>query len=137
MNRSRHLDAAAFGDAAEIVADQIHDHQILGAVLGAGRKPGSLGRVIAARAPRVPFIGRTVIAPSALRSKNSSGDRLRIWRSPSSTKAAMGAQPLAARSLHTKRRAIAQEGKAGAETEIGLIDVARGDVVLHPGEAPP
>ena len=52
-------------DAAEIVADQIHDHQIFGAVLGAGRQRGAFAVIVPARAPRVPFIGRTVIRPSA------------------------------------------------------------------------
>ena len=46
----RHLDAARPGDAGEVVAQQIDDHQILGALLGVGGEHGA-DRRRAARCP--------------------------------------------------------------------------------------
>ena len=51
LDREKRIDrhAAGLGDAAEIVADQIHDHQIFRPFLGAGGQRGADGGVIAAQ----------------------------------------------------------------------------------------
>ena len=45
-----HLDRADLGDAAEIVAQEIDDHQILGALLLVHGEPGLDPRILAGRA---------------------------------------------------------------------------------------
>ncbi|MNL62461.1 hypothetical protein D3C87_1864840 [compost metagenome] len=40
------LDRADFGDAAEIVAQQVDDHQVFGAVLLVGRQRGTAGCIL-------------------------------------------------------------------------------------------
>ena len=105
--------AAGLGDAAEIVADQIHDHQILGAVLGAGRKLRPLRRVVAVSRAAVPFIGRAVIRPSAARSKNSSGDRLRICALAVIEQRRNAPRRSAARKLLIQSERIARESESG------------------------
>ena len=71
LGRDRRLDAAVLGHAAEVVAHQVDDHHVLGAVLR--------GACSAAGAPvrgAVPLIGRSHHRPR--RRRNSSGERLAI-----------------------------------------------------------
>ena len=71
----RHVDGSEARDAAEVVADEVDDHHVLGAVLGAVRELGPSASAVAATRRRVPLIGR-LLTTSPRRSRNSSGDRL-------------------------------------------------------------
>jgi hypothetical protein len=66
VEQRRHLDAARRGDAAEIVADHVHDHDVLGPVLRRRLQRGALPQVVGRPQARgaVPFIGRHSIRPS-------------------------------------------------------------------------
>ena len=71
LGRDRRVDAAVLGDAPEVVAHQVDDHHVLGAVLrGVAQR-----RRVAAGA--VPLIGPVVTSRPARR-RNSSGERLAI-----------------------------------------------------------
>ena len=129
------LDRADLGDAAEIVAKQIDDHQILGALLLVHGEPGLEAGVLARRAPArrraLHRPARQMCLPS--RRKNSSGE------SESTSKIAGADQrailhALLAPERRIERDRIAREGEAIFQREVDLIDVARGDVVLHLGE---
>ena len=129
-----HLHRSRSSRRGQIVAQQIDDHEIFGAVLfarlqaapsGAHRPP--------VRGPRgaVPFIGRELSRPCAS-AKNRSGDSDEDWRVPSITKAPW---PARARAWQTVQRdRIARRSESAREGEIGLIDVARRDVRFGAGE---
>ena len=72
-----HRDAAVAADAREVVAQQVDDHHVLGAVLLAGRQLGRervvLGRRAAPRG-RVPLIGRVSTRSPSSRRKRSGDD---------------------------------------------------------------
>jgi hypothetical protein len=77
--------AAGSGDAAEIVADEIDDHQILRPLLFAVRKTRAPALVLIriGAAWRGAFHRTRDAVPSSMR-KNSSGVKLKSARSPSS-----------------------------------------------------
>ena len=61
LHQRRHLDRARLADAAEVVAQQVDDHQVLGAELRVARQPLGAGRGPRPRshpAGSVPLIGR-------------------------------------------------------------------------------
>ena len=81
------VDAADLGDAPDVVAHQIDDHQVLGALLDVRRQllaaPAASASSVPARGA-VPFIGRVnTVRPSC--SMNSSGDADSTVTSPVST----------------------------------------------------
>jgi hypothetical protein len=64
---SRHLHGADLGDAAHVVAAEVEQHQVLGALLGIGQQLDlQRGFVLLRRdaARRVPASGRMVTSPS-------------------------------------------------------------------------
>ena len=70
------VDAAGDGDASQVVAQQVDDHQVFGAVFRVGRQRQRALRVDGRRrasAGAVPFMGRASSSPWAWRT-NSSGD---------------------------------------------------------------
>ena len=98
--------------------------------LARGRQRGALALIIAAarrgafhRPRRQPAVRGQIEEQFRRQAEN-------LRARPSSTKAQCAA-PLAARSCSYSAQRFAREGEAGAEAEIGLIDVAGRDVVLH------
>ena len=77
-----HLDRADRGDAADVVAAEIEQHQVLGALLRIGEQAVGVRRASSAGvAPRgrVPAIGRIVTLPSRTRTRIS-GREQTIWK---------------------------------------------------------
>jgi len=61
-----HFDRTVLADPAQVVAEQIDDHDVLGPVFGAGKQSVAIGLIFlrrAASAGRVPLIGRVSTAP--------------------------------------------------------------------------
>src|ERR1039457_6747399 len=60
---------SVLADAAQIVAHQVHDHQVLTAILQVVLQPGAISSSSMQSAPRgaVPFMGRVTIARSCRR----------------------------------------------------------------------
>ena len=120
----RHLDAAGAGDAGEIVAQQIDDHQILGALLGIGGEGGGIGvgrrgalhrpRGEAARLEREEQFRREAEQPVGAGEDDG---------------AMAGARALAQRRVERERMARGRD--RGGEGEVGLVDVAGLDMGLH------
>ena len=128
------LDRADLGHAAEIVAQQIDDHQILGALLLVHGEPGLEAGIFARRA--APGRGalhrprRHVLALAAEEQLGRQRQHVELGRVD---QRAIG-HALLAPERGIERDRIALEGEAIFQGEIDLIDVAGGDVVLHRGE---
>ncbi len=125
------LDRADLRHAAEIVAQQIDDHQILGALLLVHGEPGLQPRVLARGAParRRPLHRprRDALALAAEEELRRHGEDGEIFRAD---QRAMR-HALLAPQRGVERDRIALEGEAVFQREVDLIDVARGDIVLH------
>ena len=128
------LDRADLGDAAEIVAKQIDDHQILGALLLVNGEPGLEASILARRAPAgrgaLHRAARQVLALAAEEQLGREREHLKI--AGADQRAILHALLAAERRIQRDR--IARKGEAIFEREVDLIDVAGGDVVLHLGE---
>ena len=129
-----HLDRADLGHAAEIVAQQIDDHQILGALLLVHGEPGLEAGVLARRAApgrgALHRAGRHVLALAAEEQLGRQRQHIELGRVD---QRAIG-HALLAPERGIERDRIALEGEAIFHGEIDLIDVAGGDVVLDLGE---
>ncbi len=131
-----HRDAADQRQAADVVAHQIDDHQVLGAILRRGGERGlgaGVGEFVGAARRGALHRPRR---DAALRrySKEQLGREAEdaafaIVEIGAVRRLGAVAQP------QVKRQRIAGEGEARAEAEIGLIDVAGADIAMDPGEA--
>ena len=78
-HQRRHAHRADLGDAAEVVAQHVDDHQVLGAVLGrraqARRRPRDPRAAVAPRAT-VPLIGLASRPPARSSARKRSGEEL-------------------------------------------------------------
>ena len=128
---SRHLHGAESGDATNVVAAEIDEHHVLGALLlvGAGAPPASAASSsgVAPRG-RVPAIGRTVTRPPATRT--SSSGELPTSSTPSSTRWYMYGDGLSARSARYSVAGRKVERHLDAPREQHLKGVAGEDVLL-------
>ena len=128
--------AADLGDPAQIVAQQIDDHQILGAVLGAGGKPrarlGVGGRVCHSRGGALHRTRRDLpIAGKVEKQFRRKAEDLpfAVVEIGAVRRGGCGAQAA------VQRQRIAEERETRAETQIRLIEIARRDEIAHPLEA--
>jgi hypothetical protein len=125
-----HLDRAGNRDAADVVATEIEEHDVLGALLGIGEQAAASSRLLRAWRPRqcVPAIGRTVITPSSRRTMTSATPPPRTRRRARGGRGtARVDRAQAAVDVERLRR-----GRAGeALREHDLDDVARADVVAR------
>ena len=128
------LDRADLGHAAEIVAQQIDDHQVLGALLLVHGEPGREARVLARRASArrraLHRPGRHVLALAPEEQLGREREHVELARVD---QRAIG-DPLLAPERGVERDRIALEGEVVFQREVDLIDVAGGDVVLDRGE---
>ena len=79
------LHAAEAADPAEVVAAEVHEHEVLGALLLVGeelRAPGASSSSAVAPRGRVPAMGRVSTRPSSTRT-SISGEAPAIAESPS------------------------------------------------------
>ena len=128
------LDRADLGNAAEIVAQEIDNHEILGALLFIDGEPGLEAGVFARRAsPGRRALHRARRDVLALAAEEEFGRERKHVERASVDEGAVG-HALLAPERRIKRDRIAGKVEAIFQREIDLIDVARGDVVLHPGE---
>jgi hypothetical protein len=72
MKRSGTLHAAGFGNTADVVAAEVDQHQVFGALLRIGQQLGFEGLILLGVLPRgrVPAIGRTVTWPFCMAHQN-------------------------------------------------------------------
>ena len=131
-----HRDAAEFGDAADVVAQQIDDHQVLGALLVAGAQVRARGGIgggcIAARGGAFHWLGNNAaIASDGEEQLRRKTENLPLAIIDVSTIA--GSRACA--QLRVQRQRIADERGMRTETQVGLIDVARFDERVHPAKA--
>ena len=122
-----HAHRVDLADAAEVVAQQVDDHQVLGAGLfvvgSSARQRGVLGRV-RRRAALVPLIGRAWTRRSRSTERKRSGEELTISMSPSCRKAANGAGLRAAQQAVEGERLGARVGR-DLVGEADLVGLAR------------
>ena len=129
-----HLDGADFRHAAEIVAQQIDDHEVLGALLFVDGEPGLEARILARRASsRRRALHRARRNVLALAAEEQLGRERKDVELARMDQRAVG-HALLAPERRVKRDRIAGEGEVVLQGEIDLIDVAGGDIVLHRGE---
>ena len=132
----RDADRAGLADAAEVVAQDVDDHHVLGAVLGAGqqlaREPAILGAVAAARSRALDRVGgdqrRRVDREERLRRGRQEGPRpavLRTGPGPGTRRTAPGRRCAAGGTAATGR----PERRLEPAGEVRLVDLARGDVL--------
>ncbi len=129
-------DAADLGNAAKIVAQQIDDHQILGAILDAVRQPVARGfvrlRIGAARRCALHrFGGEAALGRNVEEQLGREREDVALAIVDDGAMGGGGARA----QIAIERHRIAGKGEAGAEAEIGLIDVAGFDPVMGAGEA--
>ena len=125
------LDRADLGDAADIVAAEVEQHQVLGALLRVGEQLGRRApcpRAGVAPRGRVPAMGRMVTSPSRTRT--------RISGLEPATEAAEIEVVEKGRGVDAAERAVEREGRQRegrleALRQHHLEDVAGRDVVLR------
>ena len=80
-----HLHGARRADAAEVVAREVHEHEVLGPLLRVGEELLLQRRVLRGVAPRrrVPASGRMAAVPSRTFTCTS-GEAPKSWKSPKS-----------------------------------------------------
>ncbi len=128
--RATARDRPGHAHAAEVVAGEVDDHHVLGAVLRLRREVGRERRVATGSSPRgrVPLIGRVSQRPSALTRRNVSGvaPRAASRRHRDTGGRAPGQQRAAARRDPARR-----PGSLEPLRVVDLVDVAARDVVEH------
>ena len=137
-NTLAHRTVPGAGDAAEVVAQQVDDHRVLGAVLHRGRE--ALARSASSSAsqrPRgaVPFIGR-VVSRSPSSRKNSSGDAETRCGSGPAFRYARVRAPLRVAEVAVETALVALDGRAQPERVVHLVRVAGGDVLADASRSP-
>ena len=126
------LDAAELGDAPEVVAQHVDDHQVLGALLlGAAERRGQRV-VLLGVAPRaaVPFIGR--VRSSPVRARRTARARPRRSRSGRGPRTPRGAAAARRRAARRARPAPPRASRLEREGEVDLVGVPRGDPLVEP-----
>ena len=118
-HQRRHVDAARLAHAAEVVALEVDDHDVLGAVLGAVGD-----RAAAPRPGRVPLIGIVSTHRPCVR-RNSSGEA-DTTDHPSPCKSIAHA-PATGASRGSSAPRIARERRPQVLDEVDLVDVAAAD----------
>ena len=130
-----HPHAAGFGDTGEIVAHQIDDHQILGAILDRASELRSQ-RCIRLRiaAPRAGALHRLGLGHAILeRNEQFGAEAEQPMRAVEYHPAIARLRRRAQRGIETQR--IAGEIARQREGQIGLVDIARADRVLQRPES--
>ena len=128
------LHAAGLGHAAEIVAHQIDDHQVLGLVLDrSGEFGGELGILLGGAATRTGAFHRLDLGRTALQREEQLGaEREQPVRSVEHQPAIAGLCCRTDRGV--KRHGIAPGGPGQAEGQVRLVDVPGADGFLQPVE---
>ncbi len=80
-------DRAVLADPPEVVATQVDQHHVLGALLGVGDQPlGEAAVLLGACAARIGAGDRPRLHPAAVTLTSGSGDAPASWKSPNSRK---------------------------------------------------
>ena len=131
-----HLHAAGPGDAGDVVAQQVDDHQVLGALLGAGPQllpPAGVLR-------RVPAAGRRPLhrAQQHLPAVADLHEQLRAGAGhgePAEVEVGVVRAALAQRQVAVEPERIAVHPAGHAHGQVALVGVAGGDPLAHGGDA--
>ncbi len=125
-------DAADLGDAAEIVAQHVDDHDVLGAVLLGRLERGHLARVLLGRAAAR---GRALHRPGRQRPPVTPEEELRRRghdRETAEIEVGGVARPLHRHQPHEELERVLVERRQQGEREVRLVAVARRDPLVQP-----
>ena len=133
---SRHAHGSGLADPPEVVAQDVHDHHVLGLVLAAGEelaRPAPGPRPGVRPRGRVPLIGSVLTPPVAVHgeerlgrgreegARRAGGGRGAQVQVPGEQRRVAGPQPA------EERPRVAVEGGLQAPGEVGLVDLAPAD----------